>query len=415
MQPLSSSRGRGMLLLIIIVTITVLCRFFISSNSNTTNTINIKNDNINIVISNNGTVCGIAAAASSNASSPCYNNEYQYQKLLPLNLNNSYSFLHISKCGGVSWFQELRKLLPKDKLYLSYPDGHPAEHGLYYQNNLMTWRYNETDYYKLVTFRSPRLHVYSQFRHCSFSDWGHMTTVRNGNGFPRDDEDVMTNFHRWLDHFINITTKSNNITSLDSFGCYHPVNLQSRFLTTNSVRPFIPTMDMNYFRDYWMPYPNYTEVEHNLHAFDWVGLTDFFHESKCILYHRLVKGDHGIMNETITTMITKYLDSTCTCSSSSSNSSAVLEQDVKFEHTTTYKRDSMLEVSDEIVNKIDALTFIDQDLYRAALGKFIDDIISLEFEIGRCVICDTVLETASLELAYLGINIKDEVYDKRQS
>jgi len=280
----------------------------------------------------------------------------------------------------------------------------------------MKRRYNETDYYKLVTLRSPRLHVYSQFRHCSFSDWGRMTTVRNGKDFPRDDEDVMTNFHHWLDHFINITTtKSNNITNLDSFGCYHPVNLQSRFLTTNSARPFIPTMNMNYFRDNWVPYPNYTEVEHNLHDFDWVGLTDFFHESKCLLYHRLAKGDHGIiMNETITTMITKYLDSSCTCSSSSSsNSSAALQQDVKFEHTKTYKRDSMLDVSDEIINKIDALTYIDQDLYRAALEKFINEIVSLEFQLGRRVICDNVLETASFELAYLGINVKEEVYESR--
>jgi len=243
-----------------------------------------------------------------------------------------------------------------------------------------------------------------------------MTTVRNGKDFPRDDEDVMTNFHHWLDHFINITTtKSNNITNLDSFGCYHPVNLQSRFLTTNSARPFIPTMNMNYFRDNWVPYPNYTEVEHNLHDFDWVGLTDFFHESKCLLYHRLAKGDHGIiMNETITTMITKYLDSSCTCSSSSSsNSSAALQQDVKFEHTKTYKRDSMLDVSDEIINKIDALTYIDQDLYRAALEKFINEIVSLEFQLGRRVICDNVLETASFELAYLGINVKEEVYESR--
>lgn len=240
-----------------------------------------------------------------------------------------------------------------------------------------------------------------------------MTTVRNGIGFPRD-EDVMTNFHHLLDHFINSTTKSNNITNLDSFGCYHPVNLQSRFLTTNSYRPFIPTMNMNYFRDHWVPDPNYTEVEHNLHAFDWVGLTEFFHESKCILYHRMAKGDHGIMNETtITTMITKYLDSTCTCSSSSPNSSAALQQDVKFEHTTTYKRDSMLDVSGEIVSKIDVLTYIDQDLYRAALGKFINEIVSLESQLGRRVICDNVLETTSLELAYLGINIKEEVYESK--
>ena len=119
------------------------------------------------------------------------------------------------------------------------------------------------------------------------------------------------------------------------------------------------------------------------------------------------------MNETITTMITKYLDSTCTCSSSSSNSSTALQQDVKFEHTTTYKRDSMLDVSDEVVNKIDALTYTDQDLYKAALEKFINEIVSLEFQLGRRVICDNVLETTSLELAYLGINIKEEVYESR--
>ena len=337
-----------------------------------------------------------------------YTSTNHYLSIEALNLNKSYSFLHISKCGGVSWFQELGRLLPKDKLYLSYPDGHPEEHGLYYQNNLMKRRYNETDYYKLATFRSPRLHVYSQFRHCSFSIWGKGTTIRNGKGFPRDSKDVMTNFDHWLDHFISTTTTTN----LDSFGCYHPVNLQSRFLTTDAVRPFIPSMNMNYFRDHWMPYPNFTEAEHNLHDFDWIGLTDFFHESKCILYHRLAKGG-GTKNETITTMITEYLDSTCTCSSFSN--STALKQDVKFEHTTTNKRDSMLDVSDEIVNKIDELTHVDQDLYRAALEEFMNDIVSLEFQLGRRVICENVLETASLELAYLGINIKDEVHAKRKS
>lgn len=133
MQPLSSSRGRGMLLLISILTITVLCRFFISSNTNTTNNINIKSYTYHI----NGTLCDVAPGRIY-ASSPCYNNNDNNEHLLlPLNLNKSYSFLHISKCGGVSWFQELRKLLPNDKLYLSYSDGHPAEHELYYQDNLM--------------------------------------------------------------------------------------------------------------------------------------------------------------------------------------------------------------------------------------------------------------------------------------
>ena len=395
-------------LVIIFIVTAALCSFDKESLSSSV----VSNRSVGSSIKNyayhsNSTLCGVAG---SNAS--CYKNEHL---LHPLNVTKSYSFLHISKCGGVSWFQELRKLLPKDKLYLSSPDGHPEEHGLYYQNNLMKRRYNETDYYKLVTFRSPRLHVYSQFRHCSFSDWGRGTIIRNGKGgFPRDSKDVMTNFDHWLDHFINITTNStsNATTNLDSFGCYHPVNLQSRFLTTNAAKPFIPSMNMNYFRDHWMPYPNYIEVEHNLHDFDWVGLTDFFHESKCVLYHRLVKGS-GIKNETITTMITEYLDSTCICSVSSN--STALQQDVKFEHTTTNKRDSMLDVSDEIVNKIDILTHVDQDLYRAALEKFMNDIVSLEFQLGRRVICENVLETASLELAYLGINIKDEVYDKRKS
>lgn len=119
------------------------------------------------------------------------------------------------------------------------------------------------------------------------------------------------------------------------------------------------------------------------------------------------------MNETITTMITKYIDSTCTCSSTSN--STALKQDVKFEHTTTNKRDSMLDVSDEIVNKIDELTHVDQDLYRAALEKFMNEIVSLEFQLGKQIICDNVIETASLELAYLGINVKDEIYHKRES
>lgn len=265
MQPLSSSRRRRVLLTIIF-TITALCSFdmerissFIISNA-------IKNYTHHNI---NDTFCGVAAAdgGGNTSLSPCHNNNAEHL-LHPLNLNKSFSFLHISKCGGVSWFQELGKLVPTERLFLSYQNGHPKEHGLYYQNqnNIMNQRSNEIDYYKLATFRSPRLHVYSQFRHCSFSDWGRVTTVRNGKGFPRDSGDVMANFHRWLDHFINTTNF--DITNLDSFGCYHPVNLQSRFLTTNAVLPFIPTLNMDYFRDHWMPYPNYTEVEHNLHEFD---------------------------------------------------------------------------------------------------------------------------------------------------
>lgn len=123
------------------------------------------------------------------------------------------SFVHISKNGGSSWIRELLKLKPAPERYPTSLDAmsegftkiglypikeNGPEHGIPFQDNLLQ---HAKPYYRFISLRSPRHHVWSMFSFCYYSNWGKKVSKP---AFPRGNpNNDLIDFERWLDHFLD--------------------------------------------------------------------------------------------------------------------------------------------------------------------------------------------------------------------
>lgn len=197
-----------------------------------------------------------------------------------------------------------------------------------------------------------------------------------------------------MDHFLTPNNEPSR-RIMRYFGCYHPANYQSRALTTNYREPhgvfeaenMEPDLDL-VLKQYW--------------SFDWVALTEFFHESKCLLYFRILGKDRIHKASIDHDLIRGYLEKSCRCSSSN-----MKHDDIHFTHNNTERRSSLLNLPSSMLHKIDALTQADTALYKTALKQFLKEIVWMESQLGRRVICDDVLLEQTKELAYLDLNVLD--------
>ena len=133
-------------------------------------------------------------------------------RIAPLDPHNKFSFVHISKCAGATWIRLFKEIL---NLHVCPGKEAGIEHSVSYQQQYTCK--NAT--YTLISLRSPRHHVWSQFTMCKYSTWGQRVT-RHHADFPRsgeeyDDDEV--DFDSWLSHFIAMSDETNN-----HYNCYHP-------------------------------------------------------------------------------------------------------------------------------------------------------------------------------------------------
>jgi hypothetical protein len=129
----------------------------------------------------------------------------------------------------------------------------------------------------MLTFlRSPRDHVYSQYLECKYDHWGIEQT--NGTNFPRDYDDV-SGAKIWIDYFQNW-----KITDGD-FNCYNPINMETRVLTCNNNQVDL-RHEINIYDDENSKKREELAIQH-LESVDWVGLTELYHESWCVLMYQL--------------------------------------------------------------------------------------------------------------------------------
>ena len=187
------------------------------------------------------------------------------QRMTPLDPTGKFSFVHISKCAGSTWIRLFKKIL---KLNICPEEEAGVEQSVSYQQQ---YTCKNADY-TLISLRSPRHHVWSQFAMCKYSHWGKKTT-RNKD-FPRSGdkyEDDEVDFDSWLSHF----TADNNT---HYYKCYHPANFQTRALT--SQRRYVGSGRGGYN-------PNITLAMDTYKDLDFVALVEFVHESQCMLYYRL--------------------------------------------------------------------------------------------------------------------------------
>lgn len=370
-------------------------------------------------------------------------------------MDRLFSYVHISKTGGASWVTELQSLLPTSNVFPKAPQGN--EHSVSFQNSL-----NKFDFlsYHLISLRGPRQQVFSLFTECKYDSWG--IAMTKDTEFPRNGttpEDDVRDFGIWVNHFLDASTKSKPIRT-HSFGCYRAANYQTNALTSTSSNPGHKEDTKAVLK------PDLTRSLQVYESMDWVALTDFFHESKCLLYHRL---------EPKTAQITDYLETKCRCnnnandhdvgrqirrrrlyydrnkvkttkkidigdfninnnsnnnskeqevankntnSNSTNNNNGNGEEDVHVTHHDHGHRNSssgssMMDLPADILASVDALTRVDQALYKVALHQFLREMAWLETQLERPVLCDHVLAQWEPELAYLNVSLTSMYHDEK--
>ena len=348
--------------------------------------------------------------------------ESQHRRTKPLDKSKSFSFVHISKCAGASLILELQKYLSKEQVFPRKKRG--AEFSVHAQNQLF-----QPEHYNLTSLKSPRHHVFSLFMECKHDKWGFKVT--NGTDFPRSGSSIADDEHDfqiWLRHFVNDTKYSYSGRSLDlflsgtdDFNCYHPANYQSRALTSKRKIPHHidfkkdgkPIFEPNVtdaIQTYWEPIfePNVTDAIQTYWDHDWVAISEFYSESKCLLLYRMSKGNTHTLTDSMTQ---EYLDYRCSCNGENKMPSSSAEvKDIKVLHHKGGRRSTLNDLPPDMLSKIEALTRVDVKVYTVALLQFLREIAWLESEseLGRRVLCQSALDKYENELSYLGISITEE-------
>lgn len=286
-----------------------------------------------------------------------------------------FSYVHISKTGGstfITWVNASRFF---SRFYPRVSAG--QEHGHLYD------RVQRPHAQRLVFLRSPRGHVLSMFKECRYDDWGvrlirsNLSTVPHAGTHQHD-------FEKWINFYIMRATGNN--TGKNSMGCYDPWNFQARFMTSWSARPNWAALHEGYDPSIDAVLTSYLEM-------DWVGLTDFYDESLCLLLSRLQSRAAAAT-----------FKKSCNCQDT--NRSALMNVPIERHGSVS---SSAVDIYPELAAKMDRLTAVDSLLFSVALHGFFSDIKWLEARVGFRVMCPDTLRKAEPKLAYIA-NVT-ELYD----
>lgn len=281
-----------------------------------------------------------------------------------------FSYVHISKCSGSTWVTLLKQL---NLDVFPIRRAGQEEFSVQFQRNKLGTKAA----YHSTTLRSPRHHVLSMFLHCKYFKNRKQQFQWNGT----DEND----FESWLDYHLPMGPHNR-----DMHQCYfHPANYQSRHLTSSARRP--------HGLDGGDPFdPDFGAANRTYWDLDFVSLTEFVHESRCLLYYRL--------KSNTTPEALAYLDNHCRCDAHTHEGDTAKDNvhTSHYHHSGTHRL-NVRDLSDETLSKVHELTRIDIDIYNIALRQFLKEIAWLETKaaLGRRVLCDDVLKTLEPELSYL--------------
>ncbi len=87
------------------------------------------------------------------------------RRIANLDPSDKFSFVHISKCAGSTWIRLFKTVL---RLNICPEKEDGVEHSVSYQQQ---YTCKDADY-TLISLRSPRHHVWSQFTMCKYTRWG---------------------------------------------------------------------------------------------------------------------------------------------------------------------------------------------------------------------------------------------------
>lgn len=251
--------------------------------------------------------------------------------------------MHIPKAAGISFIRDALAFIPNGTGFYSAE----ACYNKYATRKAFGFKREGLHTDGIVTMlRDPREHVFSQYVECADDTWGRKAVREEGRPLLKE-------FRSWLRHFAyNFTT--------DDLGCYHPFNMQTRaFLCQghlhhlNSIEELKQTTDLNL-------------AIRRLKATFFVGLTEHYQESMCLLYEK----------------VTNQLPEWCNCEERELWGKYVPQHE---SHKT--RSHSLAELSSMELNMVDNLTELDRKLYKEAQRRFLLDVQGVEERHHTRVLC----------------------------
>jgi hypothetical protein len=198
---------------------------------------------------------------------------------------------------------------------------------------------------------------------CHTSPWGLKRT--RGTAIPRTGN-VTNDFNSWIQNFANLTP-SNFGSSVD-FNCIDPRNLQTRHMSCINE----PNPRANHALS--KPPQLYIAIQ-NLFKADWIGITDFYHESICLLFLRR----------------RRLMPEGCEC-----NDTKVIEH-VHVDHGV---KKTNMNYTGEILLKANDMIRLDLILYSLAVERFINDLTYSELISKKHIGCKEYNELRNVYITF---------------
>eukprot|EP00613_Pedinella_sp_CCMP2098_P037782 CAMPEP_0171803462 /NCGR_PEP_ID=MMETSP0991-20121206/73490_1 /TAXON_ID=483369 /ORGANISM="non described non described, Strain CCMP2098" /LENGTH=412 /DNA_ID=CAMNT_0012415569 /DNA_START=272 /DNA_END=1507 /DNA_ORIENTATION=+ len=263
----------------------------------------------------------------------------------------------------------------------------------------------------LTLLRSPRTHVVSQFFMLrNKGGWCPLNQIESGlngqrccNNFPdlpdREAFDVWLDFYTaeyWAPTVPPVGRYPQSNVTFVPLGtgnylgscytpwsriCYTPWNLMSRTLTCTTHDP--RAVGQNHRAQTWDgASPNLEEALQNLKSFAFVGLVELYSESMCLFQYRL----------------SRTIPEECTCAHTD-----VLWFDGGGENGKHKSGGKEIEnnESESEHRRIDLMTKVDVELFRAGVLRFVKELLKMEQEIAKRIICPSRFDILRNEIGYI--------------
>mmetsp|Transcript_41082 Transcript_41082/g.87499 ORF Transcript_41082/g.87499 Transcript_41082/m.87499 type:complete len:288 (+) Transcript_41082:104-967(+) len=253
---------------------------------------------------------------------------------------------HIPKTGGMSFKRDLWNMIPAGR------------HRLYSKNECYSWGREVVGTADVITMmRNPRSQLSSMYRHCidpdrrrKFNSTQVPVPIRNFRAYLKTWEQL--DKRGWKERL-----NGHNFGRIRNvpFRCFRPVNMVSHLFTCSSPWQWHAKVDMDL-------------ATRNLHSSFFVGLTEMYQESLCLLYAKL----HGA------------LPIKCDCENSTAWSAFSTHQIHQGYKSKASKR---AQYPPEIIDIMDRFTATDVELYNIAKDRFMSEVKAVELKFKRKIIC----------------------------
>lgn len=318
---------------------------------------------------------GAAEKENIPAENPAENEMAQKQQHAigkPLRGTDSAFYIHIPKCAGASFHRDILPLFSNLNSPGRKNDEQCFGKVLRQMPNTKIW---------LTMLRSPRQHVISQHLHCKWSPLGRRLT--SGTNFPRTGS-FEGDLEQWVHHFEKPEVR-------DDFGCFNPWNMQTRFLTCDAadVNCDAPAggegcVDVSLAYHNYGAQPTLEVAEGFYDKISFAGIVELYNVSRCVLKYK----------------VQQTIDPSCECG----GPPAPTIRRSGFDPRHGVPAYDSATVSATTLKVIDAMSHLDQELYRRAVDRFLSEVRDIEDATKKKLLCDADLEKFRKKTSYLYVD-----------